>query len=113
MKNKKQSEKATRSSVEKEMAKPRVTSSARITQLNQRTNRIAEPPSASVPGVVRRIIPPHRVGQTESAEIDLDVPEKRNRGLRIENTLTNEHGQDVKLKKGARVDVNVTEKGQP
>jgi hypothetical protein len=111
MKNKKQSEKATRSSVEEEMAKPRVTRSARITQLNQNTNRIVESPSASVPGVVRRIIPPHRVGQTESAEIDLDVPGKRNRGLRIENALINEHGQDVKLKKGARVDVNVTERG--
>ena len=32
------------------------------------------------------------------------------RNLRIENTLTDEQGDDVKLKKGARVDVSVAAK---
>jgi len=32
----------------------------------------------------------------------------RNQDLRIENTLTDENGDDVKLKKGAHVDVTVT-----
>jgi len=30
--------------------------------------------------------------------------------VRIENTLTDEHGDDVSLKKGAHVDVTVTAK---
>jgi hypothetical protein len=112
MKNKEQSEKTTRARVEKEMAKPRVARSARIGQLNLDTDRIPELPSASVPGTVLKIIPPNRVGQPESAEIGLDAPDERNRDLRIENTLTNEHGQDVKLKRGARVDVNITARDQ-
>jgi hypothetical protein len=107
-KRKGHSDKATRGSVQKEIAKPRVTMSARIAQWNQNTKRVVELPSTSVSGTVRRIIPSRRVGKPESAEIDLEVSEKRNRDLRIENTLTNEHGQAVKLKKGARVDVNVT-----
>jgi hypothetical protein len=112
MKKKEQSEKARRARVDKEMAKPRVARSARIAQLNLDTDRIPELPSASVPGTVLKIIPPNRRGQPESAKIGLDAPDERNRDLRIENTLTNEHGQDVKLKKGARVDVNVTARDQ-
>jgi hypothetical protein len=94
------------------MAKQRLARSARIAQLNLDTDRIPALPSASVPGTVLKIIPPKRLGQPESAEIDLDVADERNRDLRIENTLVNEHGQDVKLKKGARVDVNVTARDQ-
>jgi hypothetical protein len=32
----------------------------------------------------------------------------RHQALRVENTLTDEHGDDVKLKKGAHVEVPVT-----
>jgi hypothetical protein len=112
MKNNEQSEKTRRAHLKKEMAKPRLARSARIAQLNLDTDRIAELPSTSVPGVVRRIVPPNRLGQPEAAEIGLDAPDERNRDLRIENTLTNEHGQDVKLKRGARVDVNITARDQ-
>jgi hypothetical protein len=112
VKNKKQSEKIRRARVEKEMAKPRVARSARIAQLNLDTDRVPELPSTSFPGIVRRIIPPRSAGKSESVRIDLELPDKRNRDFRIENTLVNEHGQDVKLKKGARVDVNVTAIGR-
>jgi hypothetical protein len=37
----------------------------------------------------------------------VDGPDRRYRDLRIENVLTDEHGDDVKLKKGAHVEVTV------
>jgi hypothetical protein len=111
MKTLKRSEKATRTGVEKEMAKPRVTRSARIAQLNLDTDRMPESPSTVMPGTVTEIIPSRHAGKPESAQIALDVVEKQHRAFRIENTLTDEHGRDVKLKIGAPVEVTVTAKG--
>jgi hypothetical protein len=48
MKNTKRSDKSTRIDVKKEMAKPRVTRSARIAQLNLDTDRIPESPSTKM-----------------------------------------------------------------
>jgi len=50
---------------------------------------------------------PH-AGQPEKAQITVDEADHRYRDLRIENTLTDEHCNDVKLKKGAHVEVAVT-----
>lgn len=61
-----------------------------------------------MPGTVHKIIPPPRPNQLEKAQIALDGAGRRYRNLRIENTLTDEHGDDVRLKKGARVEVTVT-----
>jgi hypothetical protein len=102
--------KATRVSVEKEMAKPRMARSARITELNLDATRIAEQPSTSMPGTVDKIIPSSGPGQSEKAQIAVDVPHQQYRNLRIENTLTDEHGDDVKLKKGGHVEITVTSK---
>ena len=38
----------------------------------------------------------------------MDGADAQYRDLRIENSLTDEHGDDVKLKKGAHVQVTVT-----
>jgi hypothetical protein len=43
---------ATRASVKKEMAKPRMARSARVTKLNLDTARISEQPSTTMPGTV-------------------------------------------------------------
>jgi hypothetical protein len=100
---------ATHASVKKEMAKPRTAKSARIAELNLNTRRIREQPSATVPGTVDKIIPSPRPSQPEKAQITVDGADRRHRDhLRIENTLTDEHGDDVKLKKGAHVEVTVT-----
>jgi hypothetical protein len=101
---------ATRASVKKEMAKPRMAKSARITELNLDTARIPEQPSTTMPGSVDRIIPPLRPRQQEKAQIAVEGADRLHRDLRIENTLTDEHGDDVRLKKGAHVDVTVTAK---
>jgi hypothetical protein len=107
-KAKKESGDATRASVMKEMAKPRMARSARIAELNLDTARIPDKPSASVPGTVDKIIPSSRPSQPEKAQIAVDRAGRRYRHLRIENTLTDEHGDDVRLKKGAHVEVTVT-----
>jgi hypothetical protein len=97
---------STRASVKKEMAKPRMSRSGRIAELNLDTARIREQPSITMPGTVDKIIPSPRPSQPEKAQIAVDGTGHRH--LRIENTLTDEHGDDAKLKKGAHVEVTVT-----
>jgi hypothetical protein len=96
------------SSVTREMGKPRMARSARIAELNLDTTRIPEQPSVTMPGTVDRIIPPPRPSQPGKAQIAVDEADHGYRDLRIENTLTDEHGDDVRLKKGAHVEVTVT-----
>jgi hypothetical protein len=107
-KTKKDIRSATRASVEKEMGQPRMSRSAKIAELDLDTARIREEPSTSMAGTVRKIIPPERGSQPEKAQVSVDAADTKYRDLRVVNTLTNEHGDDVKLKKGARVDVTVT-----
>jgi hypothetical protein len=99
---------ATRVSVEKEMDQPRMSRSAKLAELNLDIARSREEPSTSMPGTVRKIIPAVRALQPEKAQISVGAADKKYRDLRIKNTLTDEHGDDVKLKKGAHVDVTVT-----
>jgi hypothetical protein len=49
--------KAIRASVQKEMAKPRITRSARIADPNLATSRVPERPSTTAPGIVKKITP--------------------------------------------------------
>jgi hypothetical protein len=92
-----------------ELAKPRMSRSARIAELNLDTARIPEQPSVTVPGTVNKIITSPRPSQPEKAEIVVDGDDSR-KALRIENTLTDEFGEDFSLKEGAHVDVTVTAK---
>jgi hypothetical protein len=96
--------------IKKEMAIPRVARSARITEVNLDTARIPEQPSTTMSGTVDKIIPSPRPSQPEKAQIAVDGADHRHRDLRIENTLTDENGDDVRLKKGAHVEVTVTAK---
>jgi hypothetical protein len=109
-KRKKEAGNATRASVKKEMAKPRMARSARIAELNLDAARISEQPSTTMPGTVKKIIVSPRPSQPEKAQIAVDGADRRHRDLRIENKLTDEHGDDARLEKGARVEVTVTAK---
>jgi hypothetical protein len=102
-----ESDKATQASVTKEMAKPRMARSARISELNLDPARIRERPIATMPGTVDNIIPSSGPSQPEKAQIAVEGADHRYRDLRIENMLTDERGDDVRLKKGAHVDVTV------
>jgi hypothetical protein len=65
-------------------------------------------PSTTIPGTVDKIIPSLHPSQPEETQIGVNKADRLHRDFRIENTLTDEHGDDVKLKKGARVEVTVT-----
>jgi hypothetical protein len=107
-KKKSESARATHASVTKEMAKPRMARSARIAELNLDPARIAEQPSVTLPGTVDKIILSRHPSKPEKAQIAVEGADRLYRNLRIENTLTDEHGDDAKLEKGSRVDVTVT-----
>jgi hypothetical protein len=107
----KDSGKATRASVRKEMAKPRMARSAKVAELNLDPARTHEQPSVTMAGRVDRIIPSSRPSQPEKAQIAIDGADRLYRGLCIENILTDENGDDVKLKKGSHVDITVAAKG--
>jgi uncharacterized protein YfaS (alpha-2-macroglobulin family) len=106
--DKKEPRTATHVTVKNEMAKPRMTRSARVAELNLDTARNIEQPSTTMPGTVKKIIPSPRTNLPEKAQIPVAGAPRPYRDIRIENTLTDEHGDDVKLKKGAQVEITVT-----
>jgi hypothetical protein len=108
-KAKKKTDDATRARVSREMARPRMARSARIAKLKLDHARIPERPSATIPGIVEKIIPPPRPSKPGQAQIDVEEADRGYLNLRIENTLFDENGDEVKLKKGDRVEVTVTE----
>ena len=58
-------------------------------------------------GTVDKIIKPVVPSEPEKAQIDIKGADHLYREIRIENTLTDEHGEDVHLKQGAPVDVSI------
>jgi hypothetical protein len=107
-KGKKEPGTATRTDVNKEMAKPRMARSARIAELNLDTARDIQQPSTTMPGTVKKIILSPRTNLPEKAQIAVAGVPGPYRDIRIENLLTDEHGDDVRLKKGAHVEITVT-----
>jgi hypothetical protein len=105
MLNKKESDNATRASIKKEMAKPRMAKSVRVAELILDAERTGQA-RTTVPGTVDKIIPIQHPNQREKAQIV--AKGAGDRDLRIENTLIDENGDEVKLKKGAHVEVTVT-----
>ena len=90
------------------MAKPRIARSARVAERVLDTERIPEGPSTTMPGTVDKIIPSPHPSQPEKAQVAVKGADPRYRDLRIKNTLTDENGDNVRLKKGAHVEVTVT-----
>jgi hypothetical protein len=105
-----ESSSATAASVRKEMAKPRMSRSARIAELNLDNARILEQPSTVISGIVDRLIPSSRPSQPEKAQIAVEGADLGYQDLRIENSLLDEHGEEVSLKKGAHVEITITAK---
>jgi len=106
-KHKKETSNTTLVSVQNEMALPRMSKSARTTERNSDMARIPEQPRTVIPGTVDKLIPSSRPSQPDKAQIAI-AGDEGYRELRIENSLTDEHGDEVKLKKGAHVEVTVT-----
>jgi hypothetical protein len=111
-KTKKQHDVEMRAELEKELAKPRMAKSARRTELSLDLARIVERPSTTLPGTVDEIIPSPGRKKAEKAQVGVEGADRGYRDVRIENSLTDEHGDEVRLKKGAHVEVTVTAVGK-
>ena len=68
---------------------------------------MTEKPNATMPGTVQKIIKPPHPSMPEKAEIAVEGADELYREIRIENTLTDEKGNEVQLKPGAHVEVTV------
>jgi hypothetical protein len=68
---------------------------------------MTEKPSSTLAGTVEKIIPSPHPSVPERAQIAVEGADHLYREIRIENTLTDENGEEVKLKPGAEVDVIV------
>ena len=68
---------------------------------------MSENPSVTLPGTVEKIIKPITPDDPEKAQIAIEGGNHLYREIRIENTLTDENGDKVKLKEGAEVAVTV------
>jgi len=64
-------------------------------------------PAVTLPGVVEKIIPARFTREPEKAEIAIEGADDLYKEIRIENTLEDEEGKEVKLKEGAEVAVTV------
>jgi hypothetical protein len=68
---------------------------------------MSEKPSTTLPATVEKIIKPVIPAEPEKAQIAVHGADHLYRELRIENTLTDENGEKVKLKPGAEVEVTI------
>ena len=68
---------------------------------------MSEKPSTTLPATVEKVIKPISPGEPEKAQISVEGADHLYRELRIDNTLTNENGDEVSLKPGAHVEVTV------
>jgi hypothetical protein len=68
---------------------------------------MSEKPSTTLPAVVEKVIKPQVPGEPEKAQINVEGADHLYRELRIENTLTDENGEKVRLKPGTEVDVTI------
>jgi hypothetical protein len=105
--HKKESGNVLTASVRAEMAQPRMSKSARIAELESDKTRVSQPPKTIMSGTVDKIIEFRTPPVRETAQISIEG-ESGYRKLRLENSLTDEHGDEVKLEKGSQLVVTVT-----
>lgn len=68
---------------------------------------MAEKASVAMPAIVEKIIKSSHPSVPEKAEIAIEGADHLYREIRIENTLTDENGEEVRLRPGAKVEVKV------
>jgi len=100
---------ATIDGVKQVMAKSPMARSAQIAELKRDTTRIPRRATMTLSGTVDKIIPSSDPNRADKANVRVDEADKLYRDLRIDNILLDEHGDDVSLKKGAHVEVTITD----
>jgi hypothetical protein len=68
---------------------------------------MTEKASATMPATVEKIIKPIHPSQPEKAQIAVEGADHLYKEIRIENTLKDENGHQVRLKEGAKVEITV------
>ena len=68
---------------------------------------MTEKPNVTLPGKVEKIIQSPDPSEPEKVEISVEGADTLYQEIRIENLLTDENGDEVRLKKGAEVEVTV------
>jgi hypothetical protein len=68
---------------------------------------MTEKPSATLPGTVEKIIKSPHPSEPEKAQIAVEGADELYKEIRIANKLTDENGDEVRLKQGAKVEVTV------
>ena len=68
---------------------------------------MSEKPRVTLPGTVEKNIMPPDPVEPEKVQISVEDGDPLYREIRIENSLTDEKGKKVKLKRGAKVEVTV------
>jgi len=99
----------TLASLKREMAMPRIAKSVKMAELKLDLTKISKQPSISMPGTVEKIVPAQNTSEAEKVDISIAEGHQPSQALRIENTLTDEHGDEVRLKRGAHVDITITD----
>ena len=73
----------------------------------QDSENISEKPSVTLPGKVEKIIPGVIPTMPDKAQIAVEGADDLYKEIRVENTLQDENGKPVALKKGADVEVTI------
>jgi hypothetical protein len=68
---------------------------------------MTEKASATLPGTVEQIMKSPLPGEPERAQILIEGTDHSYQQIRIENTLSDENGQEMYLKPGAKVQITV------
>ena len=68
---------------------------------------MSENPSVTLPGTVEKILEPQHLGEPGKAQISVEAADPLYQEIRIKNSLTDDRGHNVRLKKGAEVEVTV------
>ena len=68
---------------------------------------MTEKPSATLLGTVEKIIKSPHPSEPEKAQIAVEGADELYKEIRIVNNLTDENGDEVSLKQGAKVEVTV------
>ena len=68
---------------------------------------MSENASTTLPATVEKILKPLTPGAPEKAQLSIEGADDLYREIRIENTLTDQNGDKVRLKRGAEVEVTV------
>lgn len=67
----------------------------------------SEKPSVTLSGTVEKVIPSPHPAIPEKAQVVAEEADHMYRELRIENSLEDDRGKKVKLKRGAHVDITI------